>query len=341
MAAVGLLLLAVFCTLYFARPLILPVVLALNLALLLAPAVGGLRRMGLPEPAGAALVVLALLAGLAWGVYMLSGPAMEWAAKLPESVRAIERKVRNVRQPVETVRKAAQEVDKLTTGEPPGGRTPVVAVKEPGVVSTVLSGTTTLAAEAVLMVLTLYFLLASGDLFLRKVIRVLPTLADKKRAVEIARETKEHISAYLFTIAAINAGLGIVLGLIFALLGLPSPVLWAVMVFLLNFIPFLGPLTGVAVLGIVAAVTFPGVGKALMVPAIYFVLHNLETNVITPLILGRRLTLNPLVIFLWLSLWFWLWGVPGALLAVPMLKTLKIFCDNIPRLEPVGEFLGR
>jgi predicted PurR-regulated permease PerM len=313
----------------------------LNLSLLLAPAVAGLRRAGLPEAAGAGLVVLALLAALGWGSYMLAGPAMDWAAKLPQSVRTIERKVRDVREPVETVRKAAQEVDKLASGEPQGRRAPVVEVKEPGIMEALLSNTTTFAAEAVLMLLTLYFLLASGDLFLRKVIRVLPTLADKRRAVEIARETKEHISAYLSTIAAINAGLAVVLGTIFALLGLPSPVLWAVMVFLLNFIPFLGPLTGVVVLGIVAAVTFPGVARPLLIPGIYFVLHNVETNVITPLILGRRLTLNPLVIFLWLSLWFWLWGVPGALLAVPMLKTVKIFCDNIPHLEPVGEFLGR
>ncbi len=338
---VGLFLLAIFCALYFARPLLLPVVLAVNLALLLSPAVAGLRRLGLSEPVGGALVVLLLLGALGWGSYMLAGPAMDWAEKLPQSARAVEEKLRHVRQPVETVRKAAQEVDKLASGEPQGRPAPVVAVKRPGIVETLLSGTSTLVAEGVLMFLTLYFLLASGDLFLRKLIRVLPTLADKRRAVDIARETQQQISAYLSTIAAINAILAMVLGSAFALLGVPSPVLWAAMVFLLNFIPFLGPLTGVVVLGLVALATFPSLGHALLVPGIYFVLHSVETDVVTPLILGRRLTLNPLVIFLWLSLWFWLWGVPGALLAVPMLKTLKIFSDNIPQLTPLGEFLGR
>jgi predicted PurR-regulated permease PerM len=113
------------------------------------------------------------------------------------------------------------------------------------------------------------------------------------------------------------------------------------MVFALNFIPYLGPLIGIIVLGVVALVTLPGLGQALLVPAVYFLLHGVETNIITPLVLVRRLTLNPLVMFLWLSLWFWLWGIPAAILAVPMLKTLKIFCDNIPQLARAGQFLGR
>ncbi len=106
-------------------------------------------------------------------------------------------------------------------------------------------------------------------------------------------------------------------------------------------IPFLGPLVGVVVLGVVAVVTFASLGHALLVPAVYFLLHSVEANIITPLTLSRRLTLNPLVMFFWLSLWFWLWGVPGALLAVPMLQTLKIFCDNIPPLARAGQFRGR
>lgn len=100
-------------------------------------------------------------------------------------------------------------------------------------------------------------------------------------------------------------------------------------------------MTGVIILGVVALATFPALGRALLVPAVYFLLHSVETNLITPLVLVRRLTLSPLVMFLWLSLWFWLWGILGALLAVPMLKTLKIFCDNIPQLARAGQFLGR
>jgi predicted PurR-regulated permease PerM len=168
-----------------------------------------------------------------------------------------------------------------------------------------------------------------------------PTLTNKKRAVEIARETERQVSAYLLTITLVNALLGAVLGTTVWLLGLPNPALWGAMAFVLNFIPYLGPLIGIVVLGVVALVTFPGLGQALLVPAVYFLLHGVETNIITPLVLVRRLTLNPVVMFLWLSLWFWLWGIPAAILAVPMLKTLKIFCDNIPQLAQVGQFLSR
>lgn len=338
---VGLFLLAIFYTLYFARPLLLPIVLAVHLGFVLAPAVAGLKRLRLPEPAGAAVVLLALLLGTGLGFYLLAAPTADWMTRLPESFGRLEARVREFRGPVQAVQKAAAEVEKLTADDPAAKRTPVVEVKEPGVAATLWSGTHTLVAGAALMFLTLYFVLASGDHFLRKVIKVLPRLADKKRAVEIARETQRQVSAYLATITVINAVLAAVLGIVFSALGLPSPILWGVLVFLLNFIPFIGPLTGVIILAVVAAVTFQDPGRAVLVPALYFVLHNLETNLLTPLLLGRRFTLNPLVIFLWLSLWFWLWGIAGALLAVPMLKTVKIFCDNLPPLAPVGEFLGR
>jgi predicted PurR-regulated permease PerM len=204
-----------------------------------------------------------------------------------------------------------------------------------------LSATHTVLAGVGLMALTLYFHLGWGDLFLRKLIRALPTLTNKQRAVEIARETERQVSAYLLTITLVNALLGAALGAAVWLLGVPNPTLWGAMVFVLNFIPYLGPLIGIVVLGVVALVTLPGLGYALLVPAFYFLLHSVESNIITPLVLVRRLTLNPIVMFLWLSLWFWLWGIPAAVLAVPMLKTLKIFCDNIPQLARAGQFLER
>ncbi len=225
--------------------------------------------------------------------------------------------------------------------EPVSSRPPVVAMQTRSLMEMLLSATHSVLAGIGLTVLAAYFFLAGGNLSLRKLVRALPTLTDKKRAVEIARETERQVSAYLLTITLINALLGVVLGSAVWLLGVPNPALWGAMAFLLNFIPFFGPLTGVVVLGVVAVVTFPGLGQALLVPAVYLLLHSVETNIITPLVLSRRLTLNPLVTFLWLALWFWVWGIPGALLAVPMLKTVKIFCDNIPQLARAAQFLGR
>jgi predicted PurR-regulated permease PerM len=239
------------------------------------------------------------------------------------------------------VRRAADEMRKIAAIDAADKPAPVVEVKNHDAMNTLVSGTHTLLTGLGLAALALYFFLGWGDLFLRKLIRALPTLAGKKRAVEIARETQRQISAYLLTITLINALLGAVLGGAVWLLGVPNPALWGVMAFVLNFIPFLGPLTGVVVLGVVALATLPGLGHALLVPAVYFLLHSVEANIITPLALSRRLTLHPLAMFLWLSLWFGLWGIPGALLAVPMLQTLKIFCDNLPQLARAGQFLGR
>jgi len=339
-ALVGLFLIALFAALYVARAFVVPIVLAMHLALVLSPAVRALRRQGLPVSAGAALVLLGLLTVGGAGLYLLAGPTGTWMAKLPESFRTIEYRIRDVRKPVEVVRQAADEVERIAA-DPASTRPPVVSVKTGSVMEVLLSATHALLAGIGLTVLSLYFFLAGGNLLLRKLVRVLPTLTDKKRAAEIVRATERQISAYLLTITLVNALLGAVLGGAVWLLGLPNPALWGAMAFVLNFIPFLGPLTGVVVLGVVALATLPALGRALLVPAVYFLLHSVETNLITPLVLVRRLTLNPLVMFLWLSLWFWLWGILGALLAVPMLKTLKIFCDNIPQLARVGQFLGR
>ncbi len=322
-AAIGLLILAALFTAYVARPLILPIVLGIGFGIPLAPVVAGLKRLHLPEPIGAALILLGALALTGSGFYALSGPVAEWATKLPASFRRLEERVRDFRKPVEAVKKTAAEVDKMTNVRPPADRPAVVEVKQPGFFDTVLSDSPTVLAGAAMMYLTLYFSLASGDLFVRKLVRVLPHRDDKERAVEIVREIKRQISAYFLTITIINA------------------LLWAVMVFVLNYVPYVGPLTGIAVLTVVVAATFPNLSRVLLVPGAYLLAHGLEANVLTPLVLGRRLTLNPFAIFLWLSLWFWIWGIAGALLAVPMLQVFKILCDNLTPLHAVGEFLDR
>src|SRR5436309_600589 len=186
----------------------------------------------------------------------------------------------------------------------------------------------------------LFFLLASGDLFLRKLISALPRLADKRRAVEIARQIENDISAYLLTITMINGGLGLSVWGAMALLKVPNPLLWGVTAWATNYIPYLGAMFMYCVLTMVGFLTFDTVGHALLVPAAFGVCNILEAYLVTPLVLGRRLTLNPVVIFLALTFWGWLWGVTGALLAVPIMVVFKIFCDHSEPLAPIGEFLG-
>jgi predicted PurR-regulated permease PerM len=187
----------------------------------------------------------------------------------------------------------------------------------------------------------LYFMLASGDLVLRKTVRVLPRLQDKKRAVDIFRQAERDISTYLVTITLVNITLGAVTAAAMYLLGMPNPVLWGVLAAVLNYVPYLGPLTTFGVIALVSLLTFDQLSEAILPPLVFLGLTSLEGQVLTPLFLGRRLTLNPVAVFLALLIWGWLWGIPGILLAVPLLATFKIFCDNIEPLAPIGEFLDR
>jgi predicted PurR-regulated permease PerM len=187
----------------------------------------------------------------------------------------------------------------------------------------------------------LYFLLAAGDLFLLKLVKILPRLEDKKEAVEIAHEVERNISTFLFTITIINTCLGGLVALGCYLVGMRNPVLWGVVAALVNFIPYFGPIAGIVILTLAGFLIFDSMGQALLPAIIYYALHVVESNFITPTILGRRLTLNPVVIFISLMFWGWIWGIPGALLAVPLLMTFKILCDHFKPLTPIGEFLGR
>jgi len=178
-------------------------------------------------------------------------------------------------------------------------------------------------------------------LFLLKLVKVLPTLEDKKRAVEICREVERNISVYLWTITLVNSGLGLALAIAMHFLGMPNPALWGAMAALFNYVPYLGAATGIISLGLASALTFNDPMKIFLPPATYFLLSVVEGNFIMPLALGRSLALNPVIIFIWLIFWGWVWGVPGAVLAVPLLAILKIICDHLQPLSALGEFLGK
>ena len=335
----GLFVLAAFYTLYFARAFFLPVILAVLLDFLLSPLIRGLKRARIPEPLGAALVILALIGAAGAAVYGLVDPAKEWGAKLPGSVREAESRLRTLRKPVEQVSKTAEQVEQATKVE--DTKTPEVVVKGPSLTERLFGTTQALVAGTVEVIILLYFLLAAGDLFLQKLIKVLPQLRDKKKAVAIARETESSISTYLVTVTLVNLGLGLAVAAVMALLGMPNPLLWGVLAALAEFVPYLGATALIALLTLAGLVTFEQVGHALLVPGSYLAVNLLQSQFVSPLILGRRLTLNPVAIFVGLVFWWWIWGVPGAFIAVPLIATFKIFCDHIEALAPVGEFLGR
>jgi len=339
----GLFVLACLYTLYLGREFFLPVVLAFVLHFLLWPVVRGLAKLHIPEWLGAMIVIAVVLGGLAGLVWQLSGPVSEWIERTPELVQKLQRGMRGFKSPVAQVTQATEQVRAMTDSTPEKGRQPpvTVALKAPGFGETLFTRGWEFLFSSMVLLILLYFLLASGDLFLLKLIRVLPTLHDRKNAVQIAREIELSISRYLLTQALINAGLGACGALAFWWLGLPDPALWGLMGGLLNFIPYLGAASTIFVVSIVSAATFPTPSLMVLPPAAYFVIASVEGNFITPWVMGRRMMLNPVVIFIGLTFWGWLWGITGALLAVPLLVMLKIVCDRTESLAPVGEFLGK
>jgi predicted PurR-regulated permease PerM len=338
-AITGLFVLAVLYTLYFARAFLLPIVLAVLLDFLLSPVIRMLKRARLPEPLGAALVILALLGALGFGAYSLADPARQWMAKAPESLAKVQTRLRDLRKPVEQVTRTAEQVEAATQVDKAGPDE--VVVRGPRLSERLFGSTQSFLTGALETLILLYFLLAAGDLFLQKLIKVLPQLGDKKKAVAIARETEASISTYLFTVALVNVVLGLAVALVMLLIGMPNAVLWGALAGLAEFIPYIGATVMLGTLTMAGLVTFPGLGHAFLVPGAYLAVNLIQSQFISPMILGRRLTLNPVAILVGLVFWWWLWGVGGAFIAVPLLATFKIFCDHIESLAPIGEFLGK
>jgi predicted PurR-regulated permease PerM len=340
LAITGLFVLAFFYTLYFARAFFVPVILALMLDFLLSPIVRALKRLRVPEPIGAIVVLVGLVLVLATAVYSLADPVREWLTKAPATVSKTRDQLRQLRRPVEQVSRTAQEVEEATSTAAAPRATEVV-VKGPSLSERLFGTTQSIVTVGVEVIILLYFLLAAGDLFLQKLIKVLPQLKDKKRAVTIARETEAGVSAYLFTMTLLNIAEGVVVAVAMALLGVPNPVLWGVLAVVLEYIPYIGAFVLAGILTLVGLTTFEQPLRALMVPGAYVVINFIQGNFLVPMVLGRRLTLNPVAIFIGLVFFWWIWGVPGAFVAVPLLATFKIFCDHIETLQPIGEFLGK
>lgn len=325
--------------LHAGRPFLLPVVIAVLLALLLSPAVALLERLHVPRWLGALAVVLGLLAIAGTMTVRLAAPAQQWLDAGPERIDALRRKFRLLRQPVDAVRGATDRVAEIAA-EPPSER-PREVVLARRFSSELIEHAQPVAIGVTSVLILLYFLLASGDLFLRKLIRVTRRLPDKVRAIEISRSVQQQIGRYFASITAINVGLGVVVALVMGAIGLPTPALLGTVVAALNFVPYLGPLLALVLLALVSIVTFDTVGMMLLAPAVFLVITTLEGQVVQPVVLGRQLETTAVVMFTWVLFWGFLWGVGGVAVAVPMLVAVKICADHLPAWAPLAELLGR
>ena len=326
--------------LYLSRDFLLPLTLALLIAITLRPAVRGLSRRRVPAWAtAAAFAAFLLLVGLAVG-YVISVPVSRILADAPAMRQILVEKIHKITEPLEQVAKMTDDL-KAATATAPKPVTEVV-VKEPSLpalfwVAIYPASYSLMFAGALILSL---FLMASGDLLLEKLLNVMPTLTDKKQAFKIVQDVEHEVSVYLVTQSAINAGVGLAVGLSFYFVGMPTAYLWSFAAFGLNFVPYVGPLTGVILSGICSFVFFDSATYSLIIPLSYLAIVLIEGQAITPNLLGRRLRMNAVAILVALAFWGWIWGIPGIIVAIPLLVTLRIFCSHFDSLTTLGEFLG-
>jgi predicted PurR-regulated permease PerM len=332
----GLFLLAMLAACYVASEIVLPIVLAFVLSLVLQPAMRVLERVRLPRGIAAILLILVLFGTLGGLGTALSGPAASWAQKLPTGIPKLEERLSFLSRPIAAFQKFADQAQGLTLGEP---KAVPVAVQGSGLSDRLLSGTRSFASGLLETVLVLFFLLVSGDTFLRRLVEILPRFKDKRQAVDISQQIESDVSAYLFTITIMNLAVGVVTGTVMAICGVGDPVLWGTVAFLLNYIPILGPMIGVVVFLLAGLLSIDSLWVAFLPAGLYLLIHLVEGETVTPMLLARRFTINPVLVILSLVFWYWMWGVPGAVLSTPMLAITKIICDRVRPLMAFGHFI--
>jgi predicted PurR-regulated permease PerM len=347
----------VIAALALGRDLFVPIALALCFQALLRPLVRGLERARLPAPAGAAIVVLGGLALAVVGGWALSGPVGAWVDKAPASIATAREKLRALGKPLTQLSDAASGAAAApiappapapadTTKAPAPPPPPARPSQQPGsqpipsIFTQLLGRGTTFVGAFVEVLVLLYLMLASGSLLFRKALKLVPTSGDKRTANDIVDETESIVSRYLVITALINIGQGVAVGVAMWAIGMPNPLIWGLLTFVFEFIPFLGGIINVALLLIGGMTAFTSTGQILLPAIIYMVITTLQNNVVSPYAYGNRLKLNPLAVIICVLFWWFIWGIPGAFLAIPIAATLKVLGDQVPRLKPMGELLG-
>ncbi|MFC3653071.1 AI-2E family transporter [Dyella humi] len=332
----ALLALALLYTVTLVKALIIPLVLAAFIGLALNPIVARGTRHHIPRWLGASVLMASLIAGIASGISMLTQPAMGWLHSAPSQIRSFIPKLEHFTRPLEAAGRATQT---LVNGHP------ALAAQNPSDVAIsvwdVLANAPKVLAAVLTVLLLVFFFLIYGDLILRRLVEIAPSFGYKRHAVSIVRGIQTEVSRYILTTVVINASLGITTAGMLYLLHMPDPLLWGTVAMFANFIPYVGAIVTTTTLLFVGLIHFE-VFPAALLPALCFAcITAVEGNLITPMILGRRMRVSPIAILIWLLIWGWLWGVPGALLAVPMLTSAKLIAERVRGWEWFARMVQR
>jgi predicted PurR-regulated permease PerM len=331
----GTFLLLLLAACYGAAEIVLPIVLALVLMLVLQPAMRFLQRWRVPRGlAAAALIVMVFWRPWRPG-HGLVGSRGSLGRTGPDALPKLQERLSFLSKPIAAFQHFVSRAENLASE----GQPLAVAVEGNRLSDRLLSGTRSVVSGVLETILVLFFLLVSGDTFLRRLVEVLPHFRNKRQAVDISQQIESDISAYLVTITLMNGGMGVATGIVAAACGLGDPVLWGTVAFLLNYVPILGPMIGVVIFLLVGLLSIETVWAAFLPAGFYLAIHMIEGETVTPMLLARRFTINPVLVIVALVFWYWMWGVPGAILATPMLAVTKIICDRIQSLAAFGHFI--
>jgi predicted PurR-regulated permease PerM len=330
---------AALFALHFFSGMLVPVFLAVFFYIVFRPLMDLLNLLKIPDAVGAGIIVFLMVIMMVGGLYSLSGPARDWMEKGPYLFSTVEFRFQSFLQTIKGAKKATQQLEEMMQLEEEIGEKEKVVVQSPSVADQAFVKMRSTAADAAIIVVLLYFMLACGKKTLHRLYAIWEDQKERQEKLAIFTQIQEQISIYLLTFVLINGGLAVATTGVMFLLEMPNPALWGVLAGLLNFLPYLGPAIMTIVLGAVALVTFSTWFQILAPPLIYFAMTAVEGNFITPTIMGKRLTLNPMMIFLSVFFWGWLWGIVGVFLAIPMLGAIKIVSKNINSLKPLREVL--
>lgn len=322
----ALLLLALLYTITITKALLIPLVLAAFIGLALNPIVATSVRLHVPRWLAASVLMLGLVAGLGTAVGLLAQPAAGWFRGAPAAIRSFVPKLNSITRPLEAANRATQSLVGGRSARTPAPTSTPLSISAWDVVATAPK----ILAAVLSVALLVFFFLLYGDSMLRRLVEITPSFAYKRHAVEIVRNIQAEVSRYLLTALLINASLGAVTTGMLWLYDVPDPLLWGAVAMFANFIPYVGAIFTTIVLAVVNMLYTSDASLAVFLPALTFAgITAVEGNLITPFIQGRSMRLSPIAILLWLLVWGWLWGIPGALLAVPMLTCTKLICERV------------
>lgn len=322
-----------------AEAVVVPVLIAMLFGLMLAPPVRLLERSRVPRALSSLVLVLLMIAIIGGAVSALASPARAWIGRMPGAMVRIETVMKDLRRPFQMATEATREIGKITQlGDAPPVR---VVDSGPSPFAAALSAAPAVIGGIVITIVLTFLFLLHGDELLRKFVTLAPHLRAKRDLVEATRTAQSEISMYVITVTLINAGLGLATALALWLLHVEDPLLWGGVAALLNYAPFIGPMVTAAALLVVGFAEAPTPALALAPPAAFLFLHLLEGQLLTPHLVGRRLALDPVMVFIAMLVLGWMWGVAGFLLAVPLLTCAKIIGERIDGGEPMVTLLSR